>query len=174
MKSCFTLSVSVQSLSRVWLFVTLWTEASQVSQNILKLMSITLVVPSNHLILCCHLLLLPSIFPSIRVFSSESTPPSSSQSIGALASASVLPMNIQDGFPLGLTGLISLLSKGLSKVFSRTTVWKHQFFSARLLYGPALTSVHDYWKNHKFDRMEPRYWESIALDLLREQVFMKN
>ena len=68
------------------------------------------------------LLLLPSIFPSIRVFSNVSALSSGGQSIGALASASVIPMNIQGWFPLGLTGLISLLSKGLSRVFSRP--WK--------------------------------------------------
>ena len=68
----------------------------------------------------------------------------SQQVAKALASASVLPMNIQGWFPLGLTGLISLLSEGLSRVFSSSTSWKHQFFS--LLYGLTLTSVHDYWK----------------------------
>ena len=75
----------------------------------------------------------------------------------ARASASVFPMNIQDWFPLGFTGLISLLSKGLSRVFSSTTVWKHQNISSltlSLLYGPSLTSVHDYWKNHSFDYMD--------------------
>ena len=76
------------------------------------------------------LLLPPSIFPSIRVFSNESV--SGGQSIGVSASASVLPMNIQDWFPLGWTGWISLLSKGLSRVFSNTTVQKHQFFVAQL------------------------------------------
>ena len=67
--------------------------------------------------------------------------------LGVSASASVLPMNIQDWFPLGLTGLISLLSKWLSRVFSNTTVQKHQFFGAQL-YCPTLTSIHDHWKNH--------------------------
>ena len=76
------------------------------------------------------------------------------QSIGASTSASVLPMNIQDWFPLGLTGLIPLLSKGLSRVFSNTTVQKHQFFGAQPLYGSTLTSIHDYWKNHSFDYMD--------------------
>ena len=86
------------------------------------------VMPSNHLILCCPLLLLPSIFPSIRVFSNESALLISGQSIGVSASASVLPMNIQGWFLSGLTGLISLQSKGLSRVFSSITVEKHQFF----------------------------------------------
>ena len=74
------------------------------------------------------------------------------QSIGVSASASVLPMNIQDWFPLGLTGLISLLLKGLSRVFSNTTVQKHQFFGAKFsFFGPTLTAIHDYWYNHSFD-----------------------
>ena len=75
-----------------------------------------------------------------------------SQGIGASASTSVLPMNIQVWFPLGLTGLISLLSKGLSRVFSRTTIFKSICSSAlSLLCGPTLASVHDSWKNHSFD-----------------------
>ena len=92
-------------------------------------MSIKSVMPSNHLILCHTLLLLPSIFPSIRVFSNESVFTLGGQSIGVSASASVLPMNIQDWFPLGLTDLISLQSKGLSRVFSNTTVQKHLWAS---------------------------------------------
>ena len=86
-----------------------------VSWSLLKLTSIEVVTPSKHLILCLPLFLLPSIFPSIRVFSSELAPATGGQSIGAVASASVLSMNIQDWFPLGLTGLIFLQSKGLSK-----------------------------------------------------------
>ena len=86
-----------------------------VSQSLLKLMSIQSVMPSIHLILCRPLLLLPSIFPSIRVFSNESALNMEWPSIGASASPSVLPLNIQDWFPLGLTGLISLQSKGLSR-----------------------------------------------------------
>ena len=90
-------------------------------------MSIESVMSTNHLILCHPLLFLPSILPSIRVFSNESVLFSSGgQSIGA--SASVLPMNIQGWLPLGWTGLISLQSKGLSRVFSNITVQKHQFF----------------------------------------------
>ena len=68
------------------------------------------------------------------------------QRIGVSASASVLPMNIQDLFPPGWTGWISLQSKGLSRVFSNTTVQKHQFFGTRLSFGPPLTFIHDYWK----------------------------
>ena len=82
-----------------------------------KLMSIELVMPSNHLILCCPLLLLPSIFCGIKFFSNESALHIRGQSIGASASASVLPRNIQSCFPLGLTGLIPLLSKRLPRVF---------------------------------------------------------
>ena len=81
---------------------------------------------------------------------------SGSQSIGASASTSVPPMNIQELFPLGLTGLISLLSSGLSRVFSNTTVQGHQFFSLSILYGSTLTSMesfpHDYWKNISLTR----------------------
>ena len=98
------------------------------SQNLLKLISIGSVMPSNHLILCRPLLLPPSIFLSIRVFSNSQFFESGDQSIGISASASVLPMYIQDWSPLGWTGLISLQSKGLSRVFSNTTVQKHQFW----------------------------------------------
>ena len=107
---------SVQSLSRVQCFVTPWIAACQASitnsQSSPKLTSIESVMPSNHLILCCPLLLLPPIPPSIRVFSNEST--WGGRSIGVSASASVLPMNTQDWSPLGWTGWISLQSKRLS------------------------------------------------------------
>ena len=76
------------------------------------------------------------------------------RSIGASASTSVLPMNIQDWFPLWLTGLISLHSKGLSRVLANTAVQKNQFFSAQLSLWPTLTSIHDNWKNRSFDYME--------------------
>ena len=124
---------SVQSLSCVQLFVTPWTAACQASLSITnsqsppKHKSIESVVPSNHLILCCPLLLLPSIFPRIGVFSNDQLFTSGGQSIGASASTSVLPMNTQDWSPLGWTGWISLQSKELSRVFSNTTVQKHQF-----------------------------------------------
>ena len=84
-------------------------------------------------------------FPVSRLFASGG------RSIGASASAVVLPMNIQNWFPLGLTGWISLQSKGLSRVFSNTTVQKHQFFGTQFLYSPTLISIHDHWKNHSFD-----------------------
>ena len=121
------------------------------SQSLLKLMSIESVMPSNHLILCRPLLLLPSVFPSIRVFSSESVLCIRWPSIGVSASASVLPMNIQDWFPLGLSGWISLQFKRLSKVFCNTTVKNHQFSALSFLYSPTLTSIHYYWKNNTFD-----------------------
>ena len=130
-KSLFFL---VQSLSCVWLFGTPWTATCQaslsftISRCLLKLMAIESVTPSNHLILCCPLTCLQS-FPASGSFPVSQLFASGGQSIGA--SASVLPMNIQDWFPLGLTGLISLLSKGLSSVFSSTTIWKRQFFSAQ-------------------------------------------
>ena len=73
------------------------------------------------------------------------------QSIGASVSASVFPMNIQDRFPLGWTGWISLQSKGLSRVFSKTKFKSINSSSLRFLYSPTLTSIHDYWKNHSFD-----------------------
>ena len=97
------------------------------SQSLLKIMSIASVMPSKHLIFC-YPLLLPSIFPSIRVFPMSQFFASGGQSTVSSASVSVLPMNI----PLGLTGLISLQSKGLSRVFFNTTVQKHQFFNAQL------------------------------------------
>ena len=100
-----------------------------ISRSMLKPMSIELVMPSNHLILCHPLLLLPSIFPSISVFSNEFTLCIRWPSIGA--SASDFPVNIQSWFPLGLTGLISLQSKGLSRVFSSNTAQKHQSFGAQ-------------------------------------------
>ena len=83
-------------------------------------------------------------FPMSQFFTSDS------QGIGVSASTSVLPMNIQDWFPLGWTW-ISLQSKGLSWVFSNTTVQKHQFLALSFLYGPTLTSIHDSWKNHSLD-----------------------
>ena len=88
-------------------------------------------MPSNHLILCCHLLCLQS-FPASQSFPVSQFFASGGQSTGASASASVLPMNIQDWSPLGWTGLISLQSKGLSRVFPNPIVQKHQLFSAQL------------------------------------------
>ena len=120
--SCFRLFVSTAAL-QASLFI-------NNSQNFLKLIYMELVIPSNHLILCHPLLLLPSIFPSIKVFTNESVLHIGWPKFGVLAS--VLPMNIKDCFPLGWIGWISLQSKGLSRVFSDTTVQKHQFFSTQL------------------------------------------
>ena len=125
----------VQLLSCVRLFANLWTAARQaslsftISQSLLKLVSIESVMPSNHLILCRPLLLLPASFPASGSLPLSRLLASGGQSIGASASSSVLPMNIQALFPLGLTGWISLQSKGLCRVFSNNTVQKHQFFS---------------------------------------------
>ena len=96
---------------------------------------------------------LSSTFPSIRVFSQHRLLASGGQSVGASASASVLPMDIQDWFPFGWTGWISLQSKGLSRVFSNPTVQRHQFFGAQpsLCSNPHLSSIHDYWKNLSFN-----------------------
>ena len=88
-------------------------------------------------------------FPTSGSFQMSQLFSSGGQNIGVSASTSVLPMNTQDWSPLGWTGWISLQSKGLSRVFSNTTVQKHQFFS--LLYSPTLTSIHDHWKNHSLD-----------------------
>ena len=90
------------------------------------------LLPSSHLILCCPLLLLPSIFPILEYFQISSFFTSGGQSIGVSASASILPMTVQYLFPLGWTGWISLQSKGLSRVFSNTTAQKHQFFCPQL------------------------------------------
>ena len=129
---------SVHLLRCVRLFATSWTTAWQASlsitnsQSLPKRMSIESVMPSNHLILCCPLLLLPSILLSNRFFSNKSALCIRWPGIGVSASISVLPMNTQDWSPLGWTGWISLQSKGLSRVFSNTTVQKHPFFRTQL------------------------------------------
>ena len=127
---------SFQSLSCACLFATPWTAACQASLSItrswslLKFMSIESVLPSNHLIFCHPLLLLPSVFTSIRVYSSESVLCIRWPKYWSFSFSISLP--IQDWFPLGLTGLTSLQSKELSRVFFNTTVQTHQFFSAQL------------------------------------------
>ena len=100
--------------------------------HLLELTSIESAMPSSHLILCCPLLLLPQSLPASESFPMSQLFAWGGQSIGVSASASVLPMNIQGWFPLEWTGWISLQSKGLSRVFSNTTVQKHQFFSVQL------------------------------------------
>ena len=139
---------SFQLLSCVWLFATSRTATCQASlpttnsQSLLKLKTIKLVMPSNHLILCRPLLLLPSVFLRIRLFTSESALHIKWPNYWGSASASVLPVNIQDWFPLGSTGLISLQYKGLSRVFFGTTFQKRQFFSAqRSLWSTSLFRI---------------------------------
>ena len=130
-------SSSVQLLSRVWLFVTTQIAVCQAylpitnSWSSLRLTSIESVMPSSHFILCRPLLLLPPIPPSIRVFSNESTLCIDGQNTGVSALASFLPKKSQ-GWSSEWTGWISLQSKGLSRVFSNTTLEKHQFFGAQL------------------------------------------
>ena len=151
---------SVQLLSRVCLFTTSWTAAHQTSCASPTTGACSNSYPPSW---WCY----PTISDSVSPLSSclQSFPASGSfqmsqflasggQSIGVSPSASILLMNIQDWFPLGLTGWISLQSKGLSRVFSNTTVQKHQFIGTVIsfLYSPTLTSIHDYWKNHNLTR----------------------
>ena len=149
---------SVQSLSRVQLFATPWITAHQASLSI--------TTPGVHPNSCpssqwCHPAILSSVirfssclqsFPISRSFPLIHFFASGGQSIGVSASALVLPLNIQDWSPLGWTGLISLQSKGTSRIVSNTTVQKHQFFSAQLsLWYNSHTSIHDHRKNHSLD-----------------------
>ena len=139
-------------------FVTLWTAAHQASLSIanswslLRLISIELVVPSNHLVLSCPLLLPPSIFPSIKVFSNESVLRITWREYWSF-SFSISPSNEYSGLiSFRWTGWISLQSKGLSQESSPTPQFKSINSSApSFLYGPALTSIHDHWKNHSLD-----------------------
>ena len=114
----------------------------------------------------------PQSFPGWGSFQMSQLFTSGGQTIGVSASASVIPMNIQDWFPLAWTGWISLQSKGLSRVFSNTTVQKHQTLTLGFRYSPTVTSIHDYWKNHRFPSIRvfsnetvfpirwPKYWSS--------------
>ena len=147
---------SVQSLSRVWHFVTPWTEACQASLSISNSWS------------WCHPTILFSIvpfssllqsFPASECFQMSQFFTSGGQNIGVSASTSVLPINIQGWFPLGWTGWLSLQSKGLSRVFSNTTVQKHQFLVLSFLYSPTLTFIHDYWKNNSLNQTD-LCWQS--------------
>ena len=126
--------INISSVQSQFLSESLWQASLPItnSWSPLKLMSSESVMPSSYRILYHPLLFPPSIFPSIRVFSSESALLISGQSVGVSASTSVHPMNIQDWFPIGWTVWISLQSKGLSRVFSNTTVQKHRFFSDQL------------------------------------------
>ena len=143
-------------LSHIQLFVTPWTSAHQaslsisISWSLLRLMSIKSLMLSNHLILCRPLLLPPSIFPSIRVFSKESDLYIRWPKYGRF-SFSISPSNEYSGLIFFRIGLISLQSKGLSGVFSNTTAQNINSSVFSLLSGPTLSSMHDYWKNHSFD-----------------------
>ena len=129
---------SVQSLSCVWLFETPWIAACQASLSItiswssLKLMSIVLVMPSSHLILCCPFSSCPQSLPTSEYFPMSQLFAWGGQSIGVSALASVLPKKSQGWSPSEWTGWISLQSNELSRVFSNTTVQNHQFFGAQL------------------------------------------
>ena len=142
--------VVVQLLSRVWLFATPWTAAHQaslsftISWSLLKLMSIELVMPSNHLILCCPLLLLPSIFPSIRVFSNELILSIRWPKYWSF-SFSISPSNDYSGL---ISFRMDWFDPWLSRVFSNTKFESLDSLVLGLLYGPAHTFVRDYWKNH--------------------------
>ena len=123
-----------------------------------------LSIPSKQLILCRPLLLLPSIFLSISAFLMSQLFTSGGQRTGASASASVIPMNIQGWFPLGLTGLISLQSKGLSRVFSNTTVQKHQFFGTQL--SSTVQLSHSYMTTEKSTTLTRRTFVGRVMSLL--------
>ena len=119
------------------------------SWSSLRLTTIESVMPSSHLILCHPFFLLPPIPPSIRVFSNESTLRMRWPKYWSV-SLSISPSNEHPGLiSFRRTGWISLQSKGLTRVFSNTTVQKHQFFGTQP--SLTLTSIHDYWKNHSFD-----------------------
>ena len=122
------------------------------SWSLPKFMSIESMMPSSHLILCCPLLLLPSIFCSIRVFSNESALRIRWPKYWSF-SFNISPSNEHPGLiSFGMDWLISLQPKGLSRVFSNTTVQKHHSSVLSFLYSPTLTSIHDHWKNHSLDR----------------------
>ena len=121
---------SVVNTACVRVCVHAYAQLCVIFQSLPKPTPMELTVPSNYLLLCPPLLP-PSVSPSIRVSSSDSALHICDPSIGVSALASVLPLNIQDWFPLGLTGLIFLLSKGLSRVFPSTTLQKHQFLNAQ-------------------------------------------
>ena len=147
---------SVQSLSHVWLFATPWTAACQTilsitnSWSLLKLMSIESVMPSNHIILCCPFLLLPSIFPSIRVFSSECIVCIRWQMYWTF-SFSISPSNEYSGLISFKIDWFDLLAVQGTVKNSPTPQFKSINSSAlSFLYSPTLTPIHDYWKNHSF------------------------
>ena len=158
--------IIVQLPSFVQLFATAWTAACQaslfltISQSLPRFMPIAFVMASSHLILWYHLLLFPQYFPASGTFPMSQLLASSDQNTGASTSASVLPMSIQDWFPLRLIGLISLLSKGLSGVFSSTTVGRHQFFWHSAFFTVQLSQpLCDHWEDQSLDYTDLcRYW----------------
>ena len=147
---------SVQSLSQVWLFATGWTAALQASlsitncQSLLKLICIESVMPSNHLIL--SFTSPPALILSQHqgLFKRVSTS-KGGQCIGVSTSASVHLVNIQDWFPLGLTGWIFLQTKGLQESSPTPQFKSINSLALSFLYSPTLTSMHDYWENHSLD-----------------------
>ena len=152
---------------------TLWTPACQASlsfticQSLLKLMFIELVVLSNRIILCRPPLLLPSAFSSIGVFYNASA---LHISWSKYWSFSISPSkNIQAWFPLGLTGLISLLSRGLSKSLIQHHNSKASVLWHSRLYGSTLISIHDFWKNHNFDYTD-LCWQSDVSDTFGDRL----
>ena len=158
------LDVVVQSLSHVQLFMTPWTAAIQappsftISQSLFKFMPFELMMLSDNLIPCLLPPLCLQSFPASGSFPMSQRFASGGQIIGASASTSILPMNIQGWFPLGLTGLAKCCSRDSQK--STASQFKGISFSVlSLLYGSPLTSIHDYWKNHSFDDTE-LYWQS--------------
>ena len=150
--------LSVQSLSRVQLFAAPWTAARQASlsitnsQSLLKLMSIELAMPSNHLILCHLLLLLPSIFPSIRVLSNESVLCIRWSKYWSF-SFSISPSNEYSGLISFRMDWLDLLAvQGTLKSLLQHHSFKNiNSLVLSFIYSPALTSIHDYWKNRSFD-----------------------
>ena len=126
-------------------------------------MSIESVMPSSHLILCCPLLLLPPIFPSIRGFSNESTLRMRWPKYWSF-SFSISPSNEHLGLISFRMDWLDLLAvQGLSRVFFNTTIQKHQFFSTQLLHSPTLTSIHDHWKNHSLGQMDLCWQSNVSV-----------
>ena len=149
--------VVVQSLSHVWFFATLWTAARQaslsfaISQSLLKLVFIELIMPSNHLILCCPLLLLPLVIPSIRVFSSESVLHIRWPKYWSF-SFSISPSSEYSGLISFRIDWFDLLAvQGTLKSSPTSQLESISSSVLSLLYGSTFTSVYDYWKNHSFD-----------------------
>ena len=151
------LFVVVQSLCCVWLFVTLCPAARlaslsfTISQSLLKLLSIESTNSSSVTLFCSY----PQSFPMTVSFPGSRLFASGGQSIGASASSSILPMNIQGWFPLGLTGLISCSPRGSQESSSAPQLESISYSVLSCLYGPVLTPIHDYWKNHSFDLNGP-------------------